>query len=102
MRTNFAGRVFHLRKYVTAAWQIGTYGRFPMPSAQPHASALLKADNRKVEDLFEKVEGAKGAVPLVKKQRLVKQICTELMVHTIIEEQIFYPACREDARRYAR
>jgi hypothetical protein len=25
---------------------------------------------------------------------LAAQICTELMVHTLIEEEIFYPACR--------
>jgi hemerythrin superfamily protein len=55
------------------------------------AIALLKADHRKVEDLFEKFEAARGAD---KKQKLVKQICTELTVHTILEEEIFYPACR--------
>jgi hypothetical protein len=27
------------------------------------------------------------------KQKLVEQICTELSVHTTIEEEIFYPAC---------
>jgi hemerythrin superfamily protein len=54
------------------------------------AIALLKADHRKVEGLFEKFEAAKGAA---KKQALVHQICTELLVHTMIEEEIFYPAC---------
>jgi hemerythrin superfamily protein len=54
------------------------------------AIALLKADHRKVEDLFAKFEGAKKA----EKQRLAKRICTELTVHTTIEEQIFYPACK--------
>jgi hemerythrin superfamily protein len=54
------------------------------------AVALLKADHRKVEDLFEKFEAAKsGSV----KQKLVEQICTELSVHATIEEEIFYPAC---------
>lgn len=62
-----------------------------MPTDQPDAIALLKADHRKVEDLFKKVKAAKGAD---KKQALVKQICTELTVHTIIEEEIFYPACK--------
>jgi hypothetical protein len=55
------------------------------------AIALLKADHRKVEDLFAKFKAAKGAE---KKQRLVTEICTELTVHTIIEEEIFYPACK--------
>jgi hemerythrin superfamily protein len=63
-----------------------------MPS-QNHfdAIALLKADHRKVEDLFAEFEAAKGAS---KKQALVEKICTELSAHTVIEEEIFYPACR--------
>jgi hemerythrin superfamily protein len=55
------------------------------------AIGLLKADHREVEDLFAKFEAAKGAD---KKQTLVRQICTELSAHTVIEEEIFYPACR--------
>jgi hemerythrin superfamily protein len=57
---------------------------------KPDAVALLKADHRKVEDLFEKFENAKSASV---KKTLVEQICTELSVHTAIEEEIFYPAC---------
>ena len=55
------------------------------------AIALLKADHRKVEDLFAEFEAAQGAA---KKRALVQQICTELSAHTVIEEEIFYPACR--------
>ena len=54
------------------------------------AVALLKADHRKVEDLFAKFEVAKGDG---KKQALAEQICMELTVHTKIEEDVFYPAC---------
>jgi hypothetical protein len=54
------------------------------------AVALLKADHRKVEDLFAKFEAAKGDG---KKKALAEQICLELTVHTRIEEDIFYPAC---------
>ena len=54
------------------------------------AVALLKADHRKVEDLFEKFEQAKSDSV---KKTLVEQICTELTVHATIEEEIFYPAC---------
>jgi hypothetical protein len=61
-----------------------------MPSKKQDAIALLKADHRKVEDLFEKYESARS-----KKADIAKQICMELTVHTIIEEEIFYPACRE-------
>jgi hypothetical protein len=54
------------------------------------AISLLKADHRKVEDLFEKYESARG-----RKADIAKQICMELTIHTMIEEEIFYPACRE-------
>jgi hypothetical protein len=54
------------------------------------AIALLEADHRKVEDLFAKFETARK----IDKQRLAKQICTELTVHSTIEEEIFYPACK--------
>ena len=55
------------------------------------AIAMLKADHRKVEELFEKFEQTNGKAT---KQRLAEQICLELKVHTVIEEEIFYPACR--------
>jgi hypothetical protein len=58
--------------------------------AEMDAIALLKADHRKVEELFEKFESAKAGSA---KQKLVEQICTELTIHTMIEEEIFYPAC---------
>ena len=57
---------------------------------QPDAIALLKADHRSVEDLFAKFEKASGDGA---KQKLAKQICLELTVHTMLEEEIFYPAC---------
>jgi hypothetical protein len=62
-----------------------------MADAQPDAIALLKADHRKVEDLFAKFETAREADT---KKRLAKQICTELTLNTILEEEIFYPACK--------
>ena len=58
---------------------------------QPDAIALLKADHRKVEELFEKFESATGDGS---KERIAKQICMELTVHSKIEEEIFYPACK--------
>jgi hypothetical protein len=59
--------------------------------ANTDAVALLKADHRKVEDLFDKYEKAKGAE---RKKSLAGQICLELTVHAKIEEDVFYPACR--------
>ncbi len=55
------------------------------------AIALLKADHREVEDLFSKFENARGQE---RKQTIAEQICNELKIHTIIEEEIFYPAFR--------
>src|SRR5258708_596712 len=62
-----------------------------MAATHADAIALLKADHRKVEQLFEQFEAAKGAA---KKQVLAKQVCGELTVHATIEEEIFYPACK--------
>lgn len=55
------------------------------------AIALLKADHRKVEGLFEQFENSKSSAT---KGKLARQICTELKIHTAIEEEIFYPAFR--------
>jgi hypothetical protein len=55
------------------------------------AIALLKADHRKVEQLFASFEEAKGAS---RKEKLAREICTELKIHTLLEEEIFYPAFR--------
>ncbi len=49
---------------------------------------LLAEDHRKVEELFEQFEKASGSSA---KERLVRQICTELKVHSMIEEEIYYP-----------
>jgi len=54
------------------------------------AIAMLKADHRKVEEIFAAFESATSPA---KKQALALQACLELKVHTTIEEEIFYPAC---------
>jgi hemerythrin superfamily protein len=60
--------------------------------AAPDAITLLKNDHREVEDWFESFEKTSSAA---KKGKLARQICTALTAHTQIEEEIFYPACRE-------
>ena len=52
---------------------------------------LLKADHRKVEELFSQLESASGQA----KMRVFEQIKTELELHTHSEETIFYPALEE-------
>lgn len=61
------------------------------PKAQ-EATALLKADHKAVDALFEQYESARS---VTKKKALVAQICTELTVHAQIEEEIFYPQVKE-------
>jgi hypothetical protein len=63
-----------------------------MARKTPDAIALLKADHRNVEDLFKKFKKAKDSRT---KQALAKEICTQLTVHATIEEEIFYPACKD-------
>jgi hypothetical protein len=62
--------------------------------AQPQftdAIALLKADHRAVEKLFEKFASARGED---RKRTIAHQVCVELKIHTLLEEEIFYPALR--------
>jgi len=49
---------------------------------------LLKADHKKVAQLFDELESANGKAKL----EVFEQIKTELELHTHIEEKIFYPA----------
>lgn len=55
------------------------------------AIALLKADHRKVEALFTKFESAREG----SKQAIAEQICNELKIHAMIEEEILYPALQD-------
>ena len=68
-----------------------------MAETKQDALKLLAEDHRKVEHLFEQFEKASGAAA---KEKIVREICTELKVHAQIEEDIYYPAIRgkvEDA-----
>lgn len=65
-----------------------------MPSPKLNAIQLLTADHRTVEDLFEKFEDTDS---VSEQRRIAKAICQELTVHTMIEEEIFYPALRGSA-----
>jgi len=59
---------------------------------QVDAIALLKADHRQVEAWFSQFSKSRNAR---KKQQLADEICDALIVHTTIEEEIFYPAFLE-------
>ncbi len=62
-----------------------------MTDKTENAVTLLVADHRKVAGLFSKFEGATAPAAQAK---LVAQICDELTIHTMIEEEILYPALR--------
>ncbi|ALA58771.1 hemerythrin domain-containing protein [Nitrospira moscoviensis] len=57
------------------------------------AVEILKADHEKVMALFKQYQSASGGDQV----SLAKQIFNELDIHTAIEEELFYPALREQA-----
>jgi hemerythrin superfamily protein len=59
------------------------------------AITLLRNDHKTVEKLFKTFEKA-GQRAKQTKAKTVEQIIEELSVHAAIEEQIFYPAIREE------
>jgi hemerythrin-like domain-containing protein len=66
--------------------------------AAKDACDLLDADHKKVQKMFkeyEELSGSRARSAAQKKMDLARQICMELTVHTQIEDEIFYPACRE-------
>lgn len=60
-----------------------------------NAIAMLTADHREVEELFEQFEKLTDRAK-ARKKKIADQICTALTVHTQIEEEIFYPSVREE------
>jgi hemerythrin superfamily protein len=65
----------------------------PAKSAKSQdAIALLRADHKLVEELFEQYEKSRSTT---KKLDLAQQICTELTIHAQIEEEVFYPQVKE-------
>jgi hemerythrin superfamily protein len=65
-------------------------------SSKSDAISLLKADHKEVSGMVDKYEN--GRLAKGRKIALAKQICLALTVHARIEEEIFYPAAREEVR----
>ncbi|MBW3619591.1 MAG: hemerythrin domain-containing protein [Actinobacteria bacterium] len=61
----------------------------------PDAVTLLEAQHERFRELFGDFRGL-AKRPSQKKQDLVRTMITELVKHAEIEEQIFYPAVREE------
>jgi hemerythrin superfamily protein len=68
-----------------------------MPQARAKATnaiTLLKEDHDKVKEAFKEFEKIDRA-DLATCQELIESVCADLRVHTMLEEEIFYPALRE-------
>jgi hemerythrin superfamily protein len=66
----------------------------PKTDARIDAVELLTQQHREVEEMFERFEKMTDRAK-VSKKKLADEICTARIMHTTIEEEIFYPATRE-------
>lgn len=64
----------------------------PRRAQSVNAITLLREDHKRVDALFKRFD--KLERDGVEKAALVQTICTELRIHTQVEEEIFYPAVR--------
>ncbi|HEY9281207.1 MAG TPA: hemerythrin domain-containing protein [Eoetvoesiella sp.] len=69
-----------------------------IPTAQKDVLGLLLDDHRKVKKIFKDFESAKDDA---EKQKMVMEACSDLTLHTQIEEAHFYPFLRnQDAKAF--
>jgi hypothetical protein len=59
------------------------------------AIAMLKRDHDNVKELFDQFEKAERKA---EKHKIVKQALEELRIHSTLEEELFYPAIREELK----
>jgi hypothetical protein len=57
-----------------------------------HAIAILMKDHDTVKDLFDRFEKSESPA---EKEKVIAEALTELKIHAVIEEEIFYPAVRK-------
>jgi hemerythrin-like domain-containing protein len=62
------------------------------------AIEMLEADHQKVKELFEAYEAA-GQRAYQKKRSIAEKIFMEITVHSTLEEELFYPAMRQQANK---
>jgi Hemerythrin HHE cation binding domain len=60
---------------------------------EKHAIAILIKDHDRVKALFERFEKSESAR---EKEKIIGEALTELKIHAAIEEEIFYPAVRNE------
>jgi hemerythrin superfamily protein len=59
------------------------------------AISMLTADHKRVKKLFSDFSDLRNEGSDEDKAAIVEQICSELKIHTVLEEEIFYPAVRK-------
>ncbi len=59
---------------------------------EKHAISILMKDHDTVKELFDRFEKSKSAA---EKEKIIADALTELKIHAVIEEEIFYPAVRK-------
>jgi hemerythrin superfamily protein len=65
----------------------------PTKDKTTNAIAMLKEDHNTVKDLFERFEETNGSAT---KAKIVSEALMALKVHATIEEELFYPAVRQN------
>lgn len=61
-----------------------------------HAIAILINDHDKVKKLFDRFEKSES---IAEKERIIGEAVTELKIHAVVEEEIFYPAVRKQLEK---
>lgn len=69
-----------------------THSEAGAATSAPDAIKMLKAEHREASAIFKEFANTKSGP---RKLKLAKQVCLALRIHMQIEEEIFYPACRE-------
>ena len=67
-----------------------------LPGIEEDAIAFLRADHDKIEDLFSTFDEIKYGRAEEDKQRVVGELCREIRMHAVIEEELFDPAVRAE------
>jgi hypothetical protein len=63
---------------------------------EKHAISILMKDHDAVKDLFDRFEKSES---VAEKEKLITEALTELKIHAVIEEEIFYPAVRKHVEK---
>lgn len=71
-----------------------TAARTTARESETNAITLLTDDHKKVKKLFKEYEKLSKKDDIEGKMEIAGQICEELTIHAMLEEEIFYPAVR--------